>query len=350
MKRLLIVPALLLAACGGEPTAEELGDSSSELLASDWRYIPPPLVGTTYDPQDPAIATFNGTQYAVFRVDHDLYWEKREGLPWSGPQLIEEDVTSDPPSLAVFNGYLYMVYADADDRTELWLTRLDPATETWREPLLLSYEGMYGPPAIASFGGKLMFVGATESALTSTYPMWVAAMSTDETFSTAKPIGAVHEAATQPSLAVHGDKLYVAHRNGQTGSIVYSTLAAGHAATDWSPPLPVASGSFGAAAFGINPSIASVNGFLHLVHTRAGGYEESMEVWWTYFNGCTWAAEVAIPRLTTKEKDRPSLTKGGLGLVLLTADHDEDFYRMAATEYKAPPAPLTPPRCGVVGP
>jgi hypothetical protein len=360
MKRLLIVPVLLLAACGGEPTAEELGEASSELQISDWSRLPSPTVDSAYDPQDPAVVTFNGTQYIVFRVDEDLYWKKRTATGWTGKQRIFYGqytsqcltclYTVDRPSLAVFNGFLYMLFANRDDRSEIFMTRMEAATETWSEPVLISYEGMYGPPAIAVFDGKLMFVGAVESAATHEYPMWVGAMNAAEEFSVSKKIGAAHAAATQPSLAVHGDKLYVAHRNGQSGDIVYSTLTQGQAATDWSTPLPVTSGNFGTAAFGRNPSIASVGGYLHLVHTRGSNNgEESMEVWWTYFNGCTWAPELAIPRLTAMEKDYPSLTRGGEGLVAVTADYSV-YDEMLAYEYDAPPAPVTPPRCGVVGP
>ncbi len=336
-----------------DDATEEVDEASSELLVSDWSSLPEPSVDSLYDAQDPAVATLNGTQFIVFRIDTDMYWKKRTAAGWTDRVQIPGQYTQDRPSLAAFNGFLYMVHAGETNRANVYMSRFDPATETWSQETLLSYAGFNGPPAIAAFDNKLFFVGALKPKASNTYPMWVGTMSTSELFTPSQFLGAGHEAATQPSLGVYGSKLFVAHRNGATGGIVYSSHNQGAAAATWTAPLPIFAGPSGAGIAGIDPSIASVNGYLHLVHTRPG----TKNVWWTYFNSCTWSPEVTLGTLTTEPTDFPSLTAGGAGLVLLTTGPVDTkiivnwtAYGMKASEYHAPPAPIVAPPCGGVGP
>lgn len=139
-------------------------------------------------------------------------------------------------------------------------------------------------------------------------------------------------------------QLYFVHRNGQTGTLVMGSRSG----NTWTPPqvIPAAGG---AAITGLEAVLAVDAGFLHLVHRRVG----STSVWWTYFDGCTWATEITIgPLLSSYD---PSLTQGGPGLIMTVAE-DVTWNGIIETravnlvKYTHPwsPFPPVPPICSVI--
>src|SRR5262249_1656367 len=134
--------------------------------------------------------------------------------------------------------------------------------------------------------------------------LWMASMSSAEVFTPATML--VGQFSGSPaSLAVYAGRMYMAHFAPTTSTIVYNSYDGVHWGTDQIVP----AGFFGGAIVGV-PAIAAHDGYLHLVHTQAdGGY-----VFWTYFDGATWASEVTLG--TPVSSAAPALTEGGLGLVL----------------------------------
>jgi hypothetical protein len=325
-----------------EATGDATGDAASALSVSSWS-APVNRVLAEFSGQ---LATLDGTTYLVtsgcgtacLEDEVLLFWQKLTPAGWSARQQISSQTSSRKVSLAAFNGFLYMVHiGESDGSHTLWMSRFDPATETWTTNFQLPYLGFAGPPAIVAFNHRLQFVGTQANG----FAMWTATMTTDEVFSTATPIPN-HFSASRPAATVHGSLLVVAHREGATGTLVVSTFDG----RTWTPDVHVPSRAFGEPARAVEPVVASVNGFLHLVHVTP----EADNVLWTYHDGCQWSAEVSIGRLTSSLG--PSLTQGGPGLVLATtldADFNgKPFHQVQISTFTAPPPPITAPPCGVI--
>jgi hypothetical protein len=77
-------------------------------------------------------------------------------------------------------------------------------------------------------------------------------------------------------------------------------------------------------------------------------------IWWTYYNGCKWSAELTLGTLSSQWD--PQATQGTPGLVLITADNVTwngiiETRSIQASLFTAPPAPITLPReCLVIRP
>lgn len=329
-------------AAGNEPGSEALAEVTSDLRVSDWSN-PVSVANAFYGA---AVATLNGTTFLVrsgdgscsLDDDTDLFWQKLTPAGWTAPTRIPGQGASRRVSLAAFNGFLYMVHNGSSDGSATWMSRFDPSTETWSTNFQIPYPSFAGPPAIIAFGRRLILIGTT-----STFQMWVASMNTGEVFTTAVAMTG-HLSASRPSAEVYSGKLYVAHRLGQTGDIGYTVFDG----TTWTADQRIPAGPLGATIRGVEPSIAAVNGFLHLVHLRPS----DASIWWTYFDTCTWAAEVSIG--TQVSSLGPALAQGGPGLVL-TATHDltcagNDGRNVLVSQFTAPPPPITPPSgCQVIG-
>jgi len=147
---------------------------------------------------------------------------------------------------------------------------------------------------------------------------------------------------------VLSNKLYFAHRWGQTGDIVYGTFDG----SQWSGAIHIYGGESGGALQSIEPVIASDNGILHLIHQRPN----DSFIWWDYFNGCQWAgSEVSLGSFTSTTT--PAIAQGGPGLEMITtSDHDNLFGLISrftdSTVYTHPRSiiigPPGIPTCGIV--
>ena len=335
--------ALLIASLPACADIEDpaLDETESALSASSWS--PMAYVGDSKYPTQ--VATLNGVTYMVQSASdsRDLYWRKRnfDGT-WTNLTRIVGQQSNDRVSLAAFNGYLYMMRVYDSSNTNVWFSRFDPSTETWSKNSILTLTTFAGPPAMAAFDNKLFIVGTTEA--DGSYPMWVATMTTDEVFTSPQPI-ARQWSASRPSLAVLGSKLYVAHRYGSTGEIVYSTHAPGAAPRLWSGTRFIYAGPGASAIQGDDVSIATANDALHLVHRRF----DSNYTWWTYFDQCKWAPELTFD---TAVADQPlSLTTSVEGLVISRGNQWYSPTPYAGThgittgKFTAPPPSITLPQC-----
>jgi hypothetical protein len=353
----LLASAALTACIGLDDDDEALSDTTSNLSSASW-------TGLGYVQNDlgapPAMALLNGVEFYVYPwddgsmvvpgVSHDLYWHRCDSTgACTTPHRIPDQESMDRVNLAAFNGYIYMVHQGDSDSTAVWFSRLDPSTGQWTPNVKLSFTTFGGSPALAAFNNKLYIVGSNRQQITmrgkhtyTTYPLWFASMGTDEQFSPTQWISS--ESASPPSLAVLGSKLYLAHRNGQTGEIVVHSMGTDGA---WSAAQYIPAGPSNAYIQGDDVQLAAVNGYLHLVHHRFSGNE----TWWTYNRGCdAWAPEISVPSFSYSSRSSMATSIRGLavnGLVdtgLWPYTHN-NWYQ---THFNAPPAPFSLPRCYVV--
>jgi hypothetical protein len=311
--------------------------------------------GYTQAPQDTwqatQVATLNGITYGVTAGNcgswdcwpegdtTQLRWTQLTSSGWTNTTDIPNQSTNSKVSLAAFNGYLYMVHTGGSDSSATWISKFNPATQSWSANYQVSYPSFAGPPALVVYNNLLYFIGTSDYP----YSMWYATMNAGESFSPLTWIPG-HDGASRPSAAVLFGKLYFAHRWGQTGDIVYGTFDG----STWTGATHIGGGNGGGVLQGIEPVLASDAGVLHLLHRRLS----DNYVWWTYFDGCKWAgAEVTVSSSSLE----PSVTQGGPGLVLATDPEFDDLfgltsYHVDASYYTRPFSRIPPivPTCGII--
>jgi len=354
--RYLLGLALAVTACADMDDAplEHTREAASELAVSSWANVSGTSLDESY--RGAAVASIGGVTYAVRSgrcgawscwsdgEANELYWQKLTTTGWSAGKRISSQSANSKVSLAAFNGYLYMVHTGSEDSAATWLSRFDPATEQWTANYQLPYATFDGPPALASYSGKLYLVGTSG---TSPYQMWWATMTTSETFSAATAIPG-HQSGSKPAATALNGKLYIVHRYGATGELVWGTF---NGAT-WTGPTYVPGGVNGAPVRALQPAIATDGNFIHLVHRRPE--DGSNYVWWTYFDGCKWAAaELSLGSRTSSLE--PSLAQSSSGLVMITTSNDDwnwvtESRFLYTTQYARTYNPFPPnlPTCGVV--
>lgn len=351
----LIVSASLTA-CVGVDEEDSLAETTSDLSASSWT-TPVDVRSELSSP--PAMAMLDGVEYYVYASDegdplpgrlwHDLYWYQCDGVTCTSPKRISGQLSMDRVNLAAFNGYIYMVHQGDTDDTAVWFSRLDPRAGVWSTNVKLPFTTFGGSPAIAAFNNQLYIVGSNEREVTrhgttiTTYPLWYATMDANELFSATRGISS--ESASPPSLAVLGNTLYLAHRNGATGEIVIQKMGAGGS---WTAPQLIPAGPSNAYIQGDDVQLATVNGYLHLVHQRfSGNY-----TYWTYTRGCDWAPEITVDAFGSSS--RSSLATGRNGTLVLNRLVDGGLwpytvYHWYLNRFIAPAAPITVQICGAQG-
>ena len=303
----LPLTAVLVSACvaEGDMAMEDTGETAQTLSTADWSSAS--TVGSDIQCAQylGAMAELDGVTYMVHSgcsTDH-LWWTKNSGGGWTNDQEISGQNAYMTVSLATYNGYIYMLHSGrSDTRTNVWMSRFDPSSETWTSNTQLSYSSNE-TPAIAEYNSRLYIVGIDPS----DNKLWMATMNSSETFSASSRVSGQYS-NSRVSLANFGGRLYVAHRDHSGSTIKYNS----YDGSSWRGDATIPAGTSGASIQGYAPSIATHGSYLHLVHKRTSG----SSVYWTYFDGSSWASEVTIP--STTSSSHPSLAEGGGGLVLLT--------------------------------
>ena len=326
---LSVVPACVsLEEPGDEPTAQ----LEQSLQVSNWSAPQQVSASTVWYAQ---VATLGNTTYMVHSgPGNGLRWRQLVGSAWTEPVMIPNQTSGQRVSLAAFDGFLYMVRTDLAQNTKLWVSRFTPATGQWSTSFQIPHTSYY-PPALAAYNGRLYLIGVTPS----DKKLWMASMSTDEVFTPSTPMDG-HYSASRVSAAVYNCKLYIAHRAGTGMPVVFNSFDG--ASWTYDQYIPVGLG--GAPLQAAEPVIAERSGYLHLVHrdSAAGG---DVPVWWTYFDGATWASEVTLGTATTAYG--VSLTQGGAGLVaVLTTSYNSIASSMQFSQSR----PIFFPLCSVVLP
>jgi hypothetical protein len=310
--RALLLPMLALglglplSACAvtidDDPAVEATSETEQSLLVSNW--TAPALVSTTtiWYPQ---VATLSGTTYMVHSgPGNQLSWRQLVGTIWTEPQAVGQ-TTTQRVSLAAFNGFLYMVRSDASQGTKLWVSKFSPSTG-WSSSFQIAHTSFAGPPALAAFQGKLHMIGVDPASK----KLWQATMSTAEVFTSAA-IMEGHYSASRVSATVASCKLYIAHRASSGTTVVYNSFDG----TSWGWDQSIPAGPGGAEIQAAEPVIAERAGYIHLLHRNTSTLFTDSQVWWTYFDGASWASEVTLPGASTYYG--PSLIAGGTGLVAI---------------------------------
>ena len=327
-----------LAACASpgddpaEPDEEATGEIEQSLLVSNWSAPQQVSASTVWYGQ---VATVGGTTYMVHSGPGNvLSWRQLVGSIWTEPQLIPNQKTGQRVSLAAFNGFLYMVRNDLSQTTKLHVSRFTPSTGQWSTSFQIPHTSPF-PPALAAFSGKLHLIGVIPSA----NKLWHATMTADEVFTPASAMEG-HYSASRVSAAVFKCKLYIAHRTSSGLDVVYNSFDG----TAWSYDQTIPAGPGGAPIRAAEPVIAERSGYLHLLHRdTAGG--QSVPVWWTYFDGATWASEVTLGSASTYYG--PSLTTGGPGLVAVNTTY---YNSIASSMLFTQAPPIRFPLCGIILP
>lgn len=289
------------APLGDARDTEATGTAADPLSAFDWSA--PAATGRGSN-LGATVATVGDTVYMVHAgacatcADrNELYWSRlASNNTWTASKKIPNRSTSEKVSLAAFNGFLYMIHVtpSADSRRlDVWMSRFDPAPETWTPPSMLSYKSRRGAPGVAALDGRLYVIGTGSGPLTTdfNYQMWFASMDVSEAFTPPRTI-ASRWAASAPAAATLGGRLHVAYMRGtqdELGQIAHSSFDG----TSWSPELPVL-GGFGGGPQTLQPSLAAFGGRLHMLHPEWSP-TGSPVVWWSYFENGSWSPIVSLP-------------------------------------------------------
>lgn len=334
---LALVLSLVLVSCVvpvDEEPVEVTSETEQSLVVSNWSPSTQVSASTIWYAQ---LGTLNGTTYMVHTgPGYGLRWRQLVGAVWTEPVMIPGQFSTQRVSLAAFNGFLYMVYVPgtSSNGTSLAVSRFNPATAQWSPHFQISHTS-FGPPALAAFNSRLYLIGVDPASKM----LWSATMTSTEVFTSASPMNG-HYSHGRVSAAVFNCTLYIAHRAGSTSTIVYNSFNG----TQWGFDQTVPAGPTGAGILG-EPVIAERAGYLHLLHRRNDS-SSGVPVWWTYFDGTSWASEVTIPGASTFYP--PALTHGGSGLVALTTTYYNSL--ASSLQYAQPLPPRIPPGCFVIQP
>jgi hypothetical protein len=352
-----LLASTVLTGCTDQVDDDSFGEAESNLSSAGWATAPSYVWEQLKDHgygSPPAMAVLNGARYWVYTWEegggvtgiHDLYWSKCTAT-CTAPARISDQESLGRPSIAAFNGYLYMVHQGDSDSTAVWFSRFDPNSNRWTNNSKLPFTTYGGSPALATFNNQLVMVGSQQvgSGRTTTYPLWFSSMGANEQWSPAQPV-ANEESVSSPSLAVLSGTLYLAHRWGQTPEIVMQHLPTGGA---WSAVQHIPAGPSNANITGNDVQLAVVNGYLHLIHHRSSG---SNDYWWTYNRGCdAFAPEITVPDFGHSTQSTLAASSSGL---YLSAFEDLGFPPLTINylyqaHFTAPAAPIQVPSCSIHG-
>jgi len=335
------------SAAQAAPVAPATSEATSAITFGGWNGVNQTFTDTWRGAQ---VASLNGVTYVVtvgscgsadcYPFAHDTtqlrWWKIVNGVATGGGDISNQSANS-KVSLAAFNGYLYMLHTGSDNSSATYMSRFNPNNESW-DQRPINFTSFGGPPAIVAFNNKLYLIGITSFP----YDMWYATMDTAGNF-TPQTFIPGHDSASRPSATVAFNKLWFAHRWGQTGDIVYGTFDG----TTWSGANHIYGGVNNGPIQGLEPVIASDGGILRLVHRKPN----DSFLWQQSFNGCNWATtETSLG--SQQSSLEPSMASGGPGVVLVTERDHNDLFGLTAyyqdwRTYTRNPIIRIPP-CGVV--
>jgi hypothetical protein len=311
----LVVPACIDPT--GAITEEDDAEASVELLSPfDWTRLAPAATNMNGSHHNGTIATVGSRTFMVRTGggSHDgnyIFWsELQPDGSWGWPMRIRGQLSSDRPSLAVFNGRLYMAHIGSDANSpDVWITRFDTSTNLWSDNFRIPYKSNK-PPALAVLGDRMYIVGASPS----DRKLWMASFDRNETLSGITNLDGQYS-SYRVSLATYRGRISMVHRS-QAG-VVYNEFNG----TRWLGETLVNAGVSGAPIHSLEPSIAVSGDLLHLVYHPTGSHA----VWWTTFDGTAWSVAVSLNNYSSHTAPTVSRIDGRL-LLLTNQDCDDLRY------------------------
>ena len=298
------IAALPALGCTAATTSNEPATEQSQDALSVYQWSPDQKAGDNNSYESAGIATMAGGGVMMVHTgddeggDADMYWSySASGLSWSDDVKIDKMETSSAPRLAGFNKQMYLVHTGVADKTSVWMSRLGANSTgflTWGQDFILPYKSSTSP-AIAAYAGSLYIIGSTPG----TGQLWVATMSTSETFSAPTDIPKQFSYAA-PGIASHlpagarNESLYIAYLPNKSAGIVTSTLTIAKGSSGaWTAPAVVPNSMTKGANQQslLQPALGSYNGVLHMIHTEPALSDLIM---WTYLDGTSWSTEVSL--------------------------------------------------------
>jgi len=331
----LVISVLASAGCV-EPEAE-LSSAAQDLSALDWSSdLKLDSDFSASFAVEPAVVSIGGSGAIMVYQAHScawscsshLKWASTSGGNWSDPEDVPGANTTSRPSLARFNGHVYLFYASGTDQ---YMARYDSGVG-WTGSTLLPFSSL-GAVAIAPYGSSLVIVRADPGSSPHGQLSW-RTMDTAERFSAEQPIarsttaascGAprpvltpaaasipttvislpvttvpfipleyLYEYATStPALAAHAGCLYLVNRDGASDKLVFNTFGGA-----WGSQRDVPNGTGGAPQTSTRqPAIASFAGILHMVRPSDGAAPANIK--WSYLDSQGWSAATTVPNQNT---------------------------------------------------
>lgn len=265
-----------------------------------------PNVGTSHGP---SMAIYQGSLFMAWKATGnytDIWWTSQAiGGPKFAPQQRVSNVGTDSgPALAEFGGRLHMVWKGITGDAGIWWTTFDGNQWSSSGQLQITGVGTTARPALVVWGGVLYMAwkGSNDTGI-----WWTTY--TDESGWAANPVvqRRIPNVSTSdgPTLAVYNNVLYMAWKNSTDPEVWWTRTFDGNT---WDPQRLVP----GVGTSG-SPSLAPLNGSLYMAWKGKPG---DQAIWWSAFNGESWstpngAVQQPVPYIATS--DGPCLVNiGGL--------------------------------------
>jgi len=295
---LLFLVAAAASGCAlAEDTLETANTSSEENV---WQWTDDGPITAQTSPYQPGLAPFASRLHMAYRGNDNanIYITRFDGTSWSSATQVPNQLAEYGPALTVFDNRLTMMY-HASGQNRLVMTTSTNGT-TWSSPVTagtsIGTSTIRYAPAITVHQGSLYaaYCKQLSSGAEKVHLDRFDGASWSSIVDFAVPVNVdsfncKHIAiATLPNGRL--DIVYtVAYPNpfcsGSDCWRMYEVSGFGTPSSSWIPKLMTMKSKK-------PPSIVSCGTTTHLVH---GGYSTPDEMWWSFWNGSSWSANVKVP-------------------------------------------------------
>jgi hypothetical protein len=255
----------------------------------------------------PSLAVFNGKLYMAWKgsgSDEHMYYNYFDGTNWSPEQQVSGatvvPATSARPSLAVFNGKLYMAWEGSGSDYHIYYNYFNGTHWTSQTRVEGGPPSAYDSPSLAVFNGKLYLAWeGTDGHIYYNYfdgAKWSPQQRVSD--------GVQPATNKSPSLAVFNGKLYMAWEGSGSDYHIYYNYFDG---TKWTSQQRVSDGVQPSAYF--SPSLAVFNGKLYMAWEGSGS---DHNIYYNYFDGAKWSPQQAVSGAVTNRSPSLAVFNGKL--------------------------------------
>jgi Glycine zipper 2TM domain len=265
--------------------------------------------------EGPALAAFNNKFFMTYKGSgsNDLWYNVLDAATGWLAQDIKithsgHTKTSAAPSLAVYNGMLYMAYK-ASSGSNLWYNVFD-GTNWLANDIRITQNGHTQSnrgPALAAYNGKLYIAYKGKDSDNLWYNVF------DGSNWLPNDIKITKNGHTQsndsPALAVYNGKLYMAYKGKGSDNLWYNVFDG----TSWlSNDIRITQS--GHTRSDLGPTLAVYNGKLYMVYKGSG----SSDLWYNFFDGSNWLAQdIRISKYGSVKTSRSPAAAEFAGLLMI---------------------------------